>query len=258
MSLSADLRILLQLIKPARGNTHAARMEAFYRNQADGYDDFRNRLLPGRSELFADVASALGIAHSSRESILAPDSQEKPVWLDLGGGTGANIECIEMFLPRLRSVHIVDLSPSLLHIARQRIEARGWKNVHTLQADVTTFAPPVERVDVVTFSYSMTMIPDWLAAIDQAISMLRPGGLIGVVDFFVSHKHPPMGTTRHGWWTRTFWPTWFAVDNVFLGPDRLAALHARFDPIECSMKTARVPYVPLGRVPYFRFIGKKR
>ena len=35
-------------------------------------------------------------------------------------------------------------------------------------------------VDVVTFSYALTMIPDWRAAIRNAFRMLKPGGRIGV------------------------------------------------------------------------------
>ena len=43
-------------------------------------------------------------------------------------------------------------------------------------ADATTFQPDAGKADVVTFSYSLTMIPDWFAAIDNALAMLRPAG----------------------------------------------------------------------------------
>jgi len=35
-----------------------------------------------------------------------------------------------------------------------------------------------DPVDVVTFSYSLSMMPDWLAALDNAKRILRPGGQI--------------------------------------------------------------------------------
>src|SRR5690606_13713897 len=109
-----------------------------------------------------------------------------------------------------------------------------------------------ESVDTVTFSYSLTMIPDWFAAVEQAFKMLRPGGTIAVVDFFVSRKFGP-----HGWWTRTFWPTWFCIDNVYLNPDHPEYLGRRFTPVRFEACHARVPYVPLGKVPYYLFVGKK-
>ena len=111
--------------------------------------------------------------------------------------------------------------------------------------------------DVVTFSYSLTMIPDWFGAIENALAMLKPGGVIGVVDFFVSRKHPPSNHKRHSWFTRTFWPTWFSFDNVFPSPDHVPFLHRHFDPIVFEEHRAKVPYMPLIRVPYYLFVGRK-
>jgi len=45
--------------------------------------------------------------------------------------------------------------------------------------------------------------------IDQAERRgdLKPGGTIGIVDFYVAHKYPEEEHARHGWFTRTFWPS---------------------------------------------------
>jgi S-adenosylmethionine-diacylgycerolhomoserine-N-methlytransferase len=245
MSLLADLRILWHLtLAPARGRTHADRLEAFYARQADGYDDFRARLLPGRGEMY--------------RAALETASPEPLVWLDLGGGTGANIEHLANSLPKIEQLRIVDLSSSLLAVADRRIRQRGWTNVRTQLADVTTLPGAEASVDVVTLSYALTMIPDWHAAIDRAMRLLKPGGVIGVVDFYVSHKHPPPDRARHGWWTRTFWPAWFAFDNVFLSPDILAMLERRFARVRLTESRTRLPYMPGSRVPYYTFVGVKR
>jgi S-adenosylmethionine-diacylgycerolhomoserine-N-methlytransferase len=226
MSLLADAKILWHLaLRPVRGATHAERLESF------------------------EAAAEAGL------SGVAPGTA---VWLDLGGGTGENLEHLGDRLDRLSAAYVVDLAPSLLRVARERIARRGWSNVRTLQADVTTLEPPAGApVDVVTFSYSLTMIPDWQAAIDRALELLRPGGVVGVVDFYVSEPHAPAPMARHGWWTRAFWPKWFGLDHVHLGPDRLATLRRRFETIRLTEATTRVPYVPLGRVPYFTFVGRK-
>jgi S-adenosylmethionine-diacylgycerolhomoserine-N-methlytransferase len=237
----SDLRVLYHLaVKPVRGSSHAARMESFYAGQADAYDGFRRRLLQGRRELW----QRLGVP-------------EGGVWVDLGAGTGSNLEFFSEELAKLHRVYLVDISPSLLAVARTRVAECNSTNVEVVEADATRFQPECGSVDVVTFSYSLTMIPDWFAAVDNALSMLKPGGRIGVVDFYVSRKHPEPAQKRHGWLTRAFWPLWFGGDNVFPSPDHVPYLHHRFEPVAFEELRARVPYLPLGRVPYYLFVGRK-
>jgi S-adenosylmethionine-diacylgycerolhomoserine-N-methlytransferase len=256
MSFASDLKILYHLaLKPVRGNNHAARMESFYSGQAAAYDDFRKRLLKGRQELWNLIPPPRG-----------------GIWVDMGGGTGANLEYFSTpesqarspeppppsYLAGLEKIYVLDLSHSLLEIAKQRIAASGWTNVETVEADATTFQLPTGPVDVVTFSYSLTMIPDWFAAIENALAILKPGGTIGIVDFYVSRKYASESLTRHGWWTRTFWPSWFALDNVFPSSDHVPFLHRHFDVLHFEEHRAKVPYIPLARVPYYLFVGRKR
>ncbi len=241
MTLLTDLQTLYHLaVKPVRGDTHAERLESFYAGQAAQYDSFRRRLLQGREELTGAI-----------------DQTRGAVWVDMGGGTGANLECLGPRVGELKRFYVVDLSPSLLDLARRQIAERQLGNVEAVEADATTFTPAEGQVDVVTFSYSLTMIPNWIAAVEHAWSLLRPGGRIGIVDFYVSRKHPPHGNRRHAWLTRTFWPLWFARDNVFLSPDHLPHVQWRFESLVCEERRARLPYLPLSRVPYYLFVGRK-
>ena len=112
---------------------------------------------------------------------------------------------------------------------------------------------------MVTFSYALTMIPDWFAAIENACAMLKPGGIVGVADFYVSRKHPAQGSARHCWLSRLFWPAWFAGDNVFLSAGPFAVSCADIlDRISCTEGSTRLPYLPAVRVPYYIFTGRKR
>lgn len=242
MSLAADLKTLAHLaLSPIRGQTHAERLESFYSRQAAGYDAFRARLLHGRQELYEALPTPTG-----------------GLWLELGGGTGENLERLGPRLAELRKAYVVDLAPSLLGVARQRIARHGWNNVATVEADVTRFAPTDGPADVTTFSYSLTMIPDWFAAIDRAIELLRPGGHLGVVDFYVARKHPGEGRSRHGSVCRAFWPWWFAHDNVFPSADHLPYLTCRLETVRLIEGMGTVPYLPGLRVPYYWFVGRKR
>lgn len=242
LSILNDVKTLWHLVaRKTRGSTHQERLESFYSGQASGYDDFRRRMLHGRREMI--------------QSIDVPDGG---VWVDLGAGTGENAEHIGPQIAKLSKMYLVDLSTSLLQQAQARIDARGWSNVTPVCHDATTFLPAEGSADVVTFSYSLTMIPDWFRAIDQAYAILKPGGTIGVVDFFVARKHPAEGTTRHRWSTRTFWPTWFASDNVFLSPDHIPYLQNKFETVRLEQRRGKIPYLPLVRAPHYLFIGRKR
>ena len=101
----------------------------------------------------------------------------------VGGGTGYNIERMNsyVFVPEFFSnVYLVDLSPSLCDVARERFAKLGWKNVHVLCEDARTFrldpssGSEVEAVgrlssgdekhrikaDFISMSYSLSMIPE--------------------------------------------------------------------------------------------------
>jgi S-adenosylmethionine-diacylgycerolhomoserine-N-methlytransferase len=239
----STLRVLYHLaVSPIRGKDHKERLESFYGKQARDYDAFRKRLLKGRQTLYNGLPTRPG-----------------SVWVEMGGGTGSNLDYLGDRIERLGSVHVVDLSGSLLKVAQERIAERGWSNVETHEADATAFElPDGLKADVVTFSYSLTMIPDWFAAIECAERMLKPDGVIAVVDFYVSRKYPGEGLARHGWWSRTFWPTWFGMDNVNPSADHLPFLTRRFETVSLWEGRAKVPFVPLGRVPIYRFVGRKR
>lgn len=239
MQIASHLRVLYHLaLKPVRGRDHAERLESFYGGQADLYDASRARLLAGRAVLYSRIA--------------VPDGG---VWVDVGGGTAAALEHLGPRIERLRRLYVVDLSPSLIGRARERARARGWRNIETVVGDGATFQPDEPAVDVVTFSYSLTMMPDWFAALDHASTLLRPGGRIGAVDFYVARKHPTPGFASHPWLARAFWPLWFAGDNVHPSPDHLPYLARRFEPLWIAERHARLPYLPL-RVPYYAFLGR--
>ena len=236
-----DLKTLWHLVaRKTKGDTHAERLESFYSGQASNYDDFRRRMLHSREEMI--------------QSVTVPD---QGIWVDLGAGTGENAEHLGPKVDRLSKMYLVDLSSSLLEQASARVEARGWQNVVPVCHDATTFIPDEGQVDVVTFSYSLTMIPDWFRAIDHALALLKPGGQIGVVDFYVSRKHPAAGLCKHAWSTRTGWVPWFASDNVFLSPDHIPFLQSRFETARLDERRGKIPYLPFVRAPHYLFIGIK-
>ena len=75
------------------------------------------------------------------------------------------------------AVYLVDLSPSLLDVARERFQRLGWKNVHVVCEDARTFSlggklaatqaleeevKHAVKADFITMSYSLSMIPEYV------------------------------------------------------------------------------------------------
>jgi S-adenosylmethionine-diacylgycerolhomoserine-N-methlytransferase len=237
-ALRADFAVLASLLRGMpRGRPDAAALSAFYGPQARHYDRFRERLLQGRAELIARL----------------PLFEHARI-VELGGGTGRNAEFFGAARDRVEALEIVDVCAPLLDEARAR--ARRMPRLRVVEADATTYRPD-RPVDVVYFSYALTMIPDWRAAIANAIAMLKPGGTLGVVDFHVSAAQPAPGCIRHSALTRCFWPFWFRHDGVRVSSEHLPLLRRRLPDHEFREARAKVPYLPFARVPYYVFVGRK-
>ena len=230
-------------------------------------------LLQGREDMLGLVAAQL--KHKAERR---PSSARKPIWVDIGGGTGYNIEAMQAYLdvPTFFSkVYLVDLSPSLLDVARKRFARLGWK-VEIVCQDARTFrlpsnevphdadtkvppfqspSTPSEGADFVSLSYSLSMIPDYYSVLDSIPTLLSAEGILGVVDFYVQSIVEISGRTYTGgsfnrhvtWLGRVFWRAWFDVDRVGLEGARRDYLEYRFG----TLKTVDERNYLLGGIPYY-------
>ncbi|KAJ5731850.1 hypothetical protein N7493_003331 [Penicillium malachiteum] len=245
-------------------------LESFYRTQATVYDATRRRLLRGREDMLGLVAAQLKYKIESKEI-----KSGKAVWVDVGGGTGYNIEAMSAFVPVERffeHVYLVDLSPSLCEVARKRFERLGWKNVTVLCQDARSFQLPErtidpraanavtsDRADLITMSYSLSMIPDYYSVVDSLTSRLTPYGVLGVCDFYVqnivdvsSRNYTGGAFNRHvNWLGRVFWRTWFDFDRVNLEAARRDYLEYKFGTVVSASDRNYL----LGGIPYYIFVG---
>jgi len=235
--LKGDLQILLKMLRGrSRRGSHQQQLEEFYGPQAANYDDFRERLLHGRREMLEQMRILPGMSI-----------------VELGAGTGQNLRYLAAPLHSYGKIDVVDLCPSLVAIARQRYEKMD--NISVLEADATTYQPdaPVDRV---YFSYALTMMPDWKRVIDNALGMLKPGGLIGVVDFYISGRTVTGQQVCHGYFARKFWQGWFAHDGVNLTHEHIDYLQAVTHTVYLHESRGSVPYLPFLKAPYYIYIGR--
>ena len=178
-------------------------------------------------------------------------------------------------------IYVVDFSPSLCKIARQRFFKLGWKNVRVICQDARLFRlqehetaigdPPhlASNTDakndkspkalLVTMSYALSMIPDFHSVIDSIPALLAPSGILSVIDFYVQNAADINGRNYGGgsfdrhvnWLGRAFWRSWFELDRVSLEPARRDYLEYRFGTILSFNKR----HYYLGAIPYYTWIG---
>ncbi|CAK9216840.1 unnamed protein product [Sphagnum jensenii] len=248
-NVCSDIQVLRTMwFSKIAGDTHKERLECFYGPQAHAYDHFRARFLHGRE----------GMLKACAQEMKRLQNQDGLVWVDLGGGTGQNVETMARFfdISQFEKIYVVDICGPLCEVARKNVKQRGWTNVEVFEADVCEFKPETAPATLITFSYSLSMIPPFLDAVDKAASYLDPAvGIIGVADFFTSSKYDSPAR-QHSYLTRWFWRCIFDLDNVDLGPERRQYLDRLFKKVYEENRTGYIPYVPLLKVPYYIWLGR--
>jgi S-adenosylmethionine-diacylgycerolhomoserine-N-methlytransferase len=142
------------------------------------------------------------------------------------------------------SLHGLDISLEMLKSARARLD----DSAKLVQADATSFDQQAlfgrDGFDRIMLSFSLSMIPDWQAALAQAVSLLAPGGSLHIVDFGDLRGLPwPLGSALRAWLAH-----FHVTPRLDLG-DRCAALaHKRR--LKCRTRRG-----PLG---YYRIVVMTR
>lgn len=149
---------------------HADLMDAVYRRQRHIYDATRKFFLLGRDRLIEDL-----------------DARDGTSVIEIGCGTGRNLILAARRWPGAR-LFGVDISDQMLATAREKVAAAGLSDrIALAQGDATGFDAQAlfgrAAFDRVAFSYSLSMIPDWRAALACALDQTSPGGQLAVVDF---------------------------------------------------------------------------
>ncbi|HLA03073.1 MAG TPA: methyltransferase domain-containing protein [Aestuariivirga sp.] len=149
---------------------HAEAMDRMYRFQRHIYDASRRYYLLGRDRLLDRLAPPPG------GSIL-----------EIGCGTGRNLIGAARRYPDARLFGI-DISQEMLRTALNTMSRMKLERRVTLAcADATSFDSVSglgqDRFDRVYFSYTLSMVPEWRAALCHAFSLLSEDGELHIVDF---------------------------------------------------------------------------
>lgn len=94
---------------------------------------------------------------------------------------------------------------------------------HDFTADsVFSVLPAAGSADVITMSYSYSMIPDKEQAIVNAKKLLKIDGLLAIADFFLKGNYDdclPFLARNIRYFESMFHKYWFAMDHVYLLSD---------------------------------------
>ena len=163
------------------------KMDKMYRYQRYFYDFTRKYYLLGRDRLIREMKISGG------ENVL-----------EIGCGTGRNLIILAKKNPRTHFFGL-DASAAMLETAAKNIKTKNIDNItlKTALADDFSFDETFgleEKFDLIFFSYSISMIPTWKQAIENALKNLETGKSLYIVDFYTQSELPRwFGKIIQGW-----------------------------------------------------------
>mmetsp|Transcript_14651 Transcript_14651/g.35686 ORF Transcript_14651/g.35686 Transcript_14651/m.35686 type:complete len:746 (+) Transcript_14651:3378-5615(+) len=205
--LNTTTKMILHPLTAGRVNAHGDKMSSFYATQAKGYDAVRENMLVARQEMMSSFGPIKSGAHT---------------WLDIGGGTGRNLHYLRAQLDHFKTIVVLDICPELLEIgqdsARESFTPEQFDKIRWVCMDVNDpdIVSELSKVtgndlgrgfDTITFSYSLSMIPEWEKALYSAKSLMSEDGRVLVADF---DTYTESGTSIKDWMIRT----WYRQDGV--------------------------------------------
>ena len=111
-----------------------------------------------------------------REAVERLDLQPGQAVVDVACGTGLNFGGIEKAIGPGGRLIGVDLSPEMLAVARERVEASGWRNVTLVQAAAEDAELPAAP-DALLFAFAHDVLRS-PAALDNLLGAARPGARV--------------------------------------------------------------------------------
>ena len=103
---------------------------------------------------------------------------------DVATGTGDLAFALSAARPDL-AIAATDISTEMLALALARRNEASSSTVSVAAGDISALPFPAASLDAVTASYALRNTPDWRASIAELSRVIRPGGHLFTLDFFL-------------------------------------------------------------------------
>ena len=186
-----------------------AKMQGYYRFHAKIYDVTRWTFLFGRKQL---------------SDSLPYQSTDTPTIMEVGCGTGSNIEKLSHHFPKAQLIG-VDVSAAMLDIADKKlVNAPNFVVLKQNNYGVETLNLS-QKPDCILFSYCLTMVnPNWENLVLQAKKDLGKDGIVAIVDF---------DTSKFKWFR-----SWMQFNHVRMEGHILPFLEQHFQTVRSERRRA--------------------
>ena len=170
-TLTGDDARLAEVLTERRGDSRA-----FFGRLGGEWDELRGELFGG---------------DFTAEALL---SFVSPAWTiaDLGCGTG---NAVERLAPIVKKVVAIDREPAMLDAARRRLER--FDNIEFRAGDLLDLPLDDASVDAVMVFLVLHHLPDPAAAVAEMARVLRPGGVVMIVDMVLHDRDLYRHTMGH-------------------------------------------------------------
>lgn len=164
-----------------------------YRKRAKQYD------------LWVQVYPLFGVDMNRyrRETISALALKSGDTVVELGCGTGLNFVYLQQAVGSMGKIIGVDLTDSMLDVARDRIAKERWKNIELVHSDLSEWKFPAS-VSAVFSTLALTLVPEYDRIIERASCALQPEGRLAVLDLKVPVGWPKWLVRFAAWLNKPF------------------------------------------------------
>ena len=166
-----DLDVELHLGDPAMRQAYVTPMFDLI---APRYDDFTRVFSFGMDQRWKTALIGMAAAAVARDGVVA----------DIATGTGDLAFALAARRPDVR-VTATDVSTRMLALA----SARG-RHIGLAGGDISALPFPNASVDGVTAGYALRNTPDWRASLSELARVIKPGGYLFTLDFYLPHSRP--------------------------------------------------------------------